>query len=98
MMTKSNRKGFLRLRPTIVEDDLWFQLIDSLKLRIYRCEYHYAEGYFEYTCISPSFDVLDEGEVIPVYSIVVHQNEGYVRFEVHRCDPTKNTCDDININ
>lgn len=42
---------------------------------IVRCEYMYGKNSFDYVAISPEFDVVEEGQMIPEYAVWVNADD-----------------------
>jgi hypothetical protein len=68
---KSRRLGRFFASGNLITDDIHALRAVMGTCVVIRCEHIFAVNMFEYTALSPLFDVLNEGDVIPVYRMVM---------------------------
>ena len=69
------RYGRFYVSAKLVEDHPADALRIMASFLVVRCEYLFQMDRFECAALSPLFRKIEEGEMIPLYDAVIHQNE-----------------------
>jgi len=81
MNFKSRRFGSFRIQFDKIENDEKYLYHLMGEVIIIRAEALLHNSTVEYIAISPHFDELEEGTVIPEYKAIMHSEKGFLRFE-----------------
>lgn len=76
----SSRIGRFALSQFIVDNDENAARVVMGKCVVVRCEMMYAHKTFEYVAISPQFDEVERGEIIPEYDVLISDGGRCVEF------------------
>ena len=78
MLTSDRRIGRFMITRECFDDDI--EGVQSMlsKCVILKCEFDYAQGWFEYTAWCKQFDEISIGEIAPTYVPIIHTVSGQI--------------------
>lgn len=75
-MSTDRRLGFLRVDYDVVYSPLMFEIVSNLQLVVLDAGVKDYAGYYYYTALSPKFDKVEIGGIIPDYKLIITTSEG----------------------
>jgi hypothetical protein len=73
------RKGFVKIATELFES-LSADEIKEIYSNVFPIDFVWGYEKSEFLCLSPHFDIVQEGELTPYYEIVLKDNEGQLKF------------------